>query len=36
VVATHKHFMHAPPLPVHGPLGGGLMGWHLWVEMVAR
>jgi SAM-dependent methyltransferase len=33
---SHKHYMHAPPLPVHGRPGGSLMGWHLWVEMVAR
>jgi SAM-dependent methyltransferase len=33
VVRTHKHYMHAPPLPVHGLPGGGLMGWHLWVEL---
>lgn len=32
----HKHFMHAPPLPVHGLPGGRLMGWHLWVEMSPR
>jgi SAM-dependent methyltransferase len=32
---SHKHFMHAPPLPVHGVPGGHLMGWHLWVEMTA-
>lgn len=29
----HKEFMHAPPLPVHGLPGAGLMGWHLWVHM---
>jgi SAM-dependent methyltransferase len=29
----HKHFMHAPPLPVHGWPGEGLLGWHLWVHL---
>lgn len=33
---VHKHFMHAPPLPVHSLPGGSLMGWHLWVEMAAH
>jgi len=33
VTATHKEFMHAPPLPVHGLPGGHLMGWHLWAEL---
>ena len=33
IVRSHKHYMHAPPLPVHGLPGGGLMGWHLWVEL---
>ncbi|MFF4208653.1 class I SAM-dependent methyltransferase [Streptomyces sp. NPDC001796] len=33
VVRAHKHFMHAPPLPVHGLPGGGVAGWHLWVHM---
>ncbi|MGH9919840.1 MAG: hypothetical protein ACRD6W_13375, partial [Nitrososphaerales archaeon] len=36
VVRAHKHFMHAPPLPLHGMRGGSLCGWHLWVEMEAR
>lgn len=36
VVRSHKHFMHAPPLPVHGLPGERLMGWHLWVEMLPR
>lgn len=36
VIRVHKHFMHAPPLPVHGLPGGNLMGWHLWVEMAPR
>lgn len=29
----HQHYMHAPPLPVHGWPGGRVMGWHLWVEL---
>jgi SAM-dependent methyltransferase len=36
VVRAHQHYMHAPPLPVHGLPGGGLLGWHLWVELEAR
>jgi SAM-dependent methyltransferase len=36
IVGTHKEFMHAPPLPVHGLPGGRLMGWHLWVELRRR
>jgi SAM-dependent methyltransferase len=36
VLKAHKHFMHAPPLPVHGLPGGKLLGWHLWVEMAPR
>jgi SAM-dependent methyltransferase len=36
VTRAHKHYMHGPPLPVHGWPGGELMGWHLWAEMVAR
>lgn len=34
VARVHKHYMHAPPLPVHGLPGGSLMGWHLWVELL--
>lgn len=30
---SHKHFMYAPPLPVGWMPLGGLLGWHLWVEM---
>ncbi len=30
---AHKEFMHAPPLPVHGLPGAGVMGWHLWVHL---
>jgi len=33
IVRTHKHFMHAPPLPVHGLPGESLLGWHLWVHL---
>jgi SAM-dependent methyltransferase len=36
VQRLHKHFVHAPPLPVHSLPGASVMGWHLWVEMVAR
>jgi SAM-dependent methyltransferase len=36
LVASHKEFMHAPPLPVHGLPGAGLAGWHLWVELEPR
>ena len=30
---SYKRFMHAPPLPVHGLMGGSLLGWHLWVHL---
>jgi SAM-dependent methyltransferase len=33
VTKTYKHFMHAPPLPVHGLPGGSLVGWHLWAHL---
>ncbi|MCX5090339.1 class I SAM-dependent methyltransferase [Streptomyces sp. NBC_00365] len=33
LVRVHKHFMHAPPLPVHALPGGRVAGWHLWVHM---
>lgn len=36
IVATHKEFMHAPPLPVHGLPGARWLGWHLWAHMVPR
>jgi SAM-dependent methyltransferase len=36
IVNSHKHFMHAPPLPVHALPGGSRLGWHLWVEMTPR
>jgi SAM-dependent methyltransferase len=33
---TEKHFLHAPPLPVHGRSSGKVLGWHLWVRMTPR
>ena len=36
LVRTFKRHMHAPPLPVHGLPGGGLLGWHLWAELKPR
>ncbi|WP_181802880.1 class I SAM-dependent methyltransferase [Streptomyces shenzhenensis] len=36
VRGSEKHFMHAPPLPVHGLGGGKALGWHLWVRMAPR
>lgn len=30
---AEKHFLHAPPLPVHGLGSGKALGWHLWVRM---
>ncbi|MDD5542178.1 MAG: class I SAM-dependent methyltransferase [Acidobacteriia bacterium] len=33
IVRCHKHFMHAPPLPVGWLPLEGLLGWHLWVHM---
>jgi SAM-dependent methyltransferase len=33
VTRTYKHFMHAPPLPVHGLPGQSLLGWHLWAHL---
>ena len=36
VTNAHQHYMHAPPPPVHGWPGGGVLGWHLWVEMRPR
>lgn len=35
-VGSHKHFMHAPPLPVHRMPGGNVFGWHLWVHLRPR
>ncbi|HXY43279.1 MAG TPA: class I SAM-dependent methyltransferase [Acidimicrobiales bacterium] len=36
LLRSHQHFMHAPPLPVHGLPGGSRLGWHLWVELTPR
>ncbi len=36
IVRTFKLWMHAPPLPVHGLPGQGLLGWHLWAELKPR
>lgn len=36
LVRLHKEFMHAPPLPVHGLPGAGLLGWHLWAHLEKR
>jgi SAM-dependent methyltransferase len=36
VTRTYKRFMHAPPLPVHRLPGEAIMGWHLWIHLVAR
>jgi SAM-dependent methyltransferase len=36
VMRTHKYFMHAPPLPVHGLPGETIMGWHLWIHLAPR
>jgi ubiquinone/menaquinone biosynthesis C-methylase UbiE len=36
VIRTFKLWMHAPPLPVHGFPGEGLLGWHLWAELKPR
>lgn len=33
---AEKRFMHAPPLRVHGLIGEGALGWHLWVRMTPR
>lgn len=37
LVRATKHYMHAPPLPVHGlDFLQGRLGWHLWVWLRAR
>lgn len=36
VAEKWRTFMHAPPLPVHGLLGGSVVGWHLWVRLRPR
>ncbi|MER5469972.1 class I SAM-dependent methyltransferase [Streptomyces sp. NPDC002685] len=33
VTRAEKHFMHAPPIPVHGFPGARAMGWHLWARL---
>lgn len=35
ITATHRHFMHAPPLPRGLPFESRL-GWHLWVHLKPR
>lgn len=35
VMRTYKRFMHAPPFPVHRLPGETMMGWHLWIHLVA-
>lgn len=36
VTSHSQHFMHAPPLPVHGWPGESVLGWHLWVRLRPR
>ncbi|MEQ1549764.1 class I SAM-dependent methyltransferase [Sphingorhabdus sp.] len=36
ITRTYKRFMHAPPLPVRWMPFEDQLGWHLWVEMVAK
>lgn len=36
IVRAHKHFMHAPPLPVRWLPLAGVLGWHLWVHLTPR
>ena len=36
ILASHKEFMHAPPLPVSFLPLSGVLGWHLWVEMAPK
>ena len=36
LVEHFTRYMHAPPLPVHGLPGGDRLGWHLWVQLLAR
>jgi ubiquinone/menaquinone biosynthesis C-methylase UbiE len=33
LIRTHKHHLHAPPLPVQHLPGGSALGWHLWVHL---
>ncbi|HZE66550.1 MAG TPA: class I SAM-dependent methyltransferase [Sporichthyaceae bacterium] len=32
-VRSSQHYMHAPPLPVHGLPGASRLGWHLWLVL---
>lgn len=37
IVRHAQRYLHAPPLPVHGPaVVGHVLGWHLWVRLRAR
>jgi hypothetical protein len=36
LVDAHQHFMHAPPLPVHGLPGEASLGWNLWVRLRSK
>lgn len=36
IVRSFKMWMNAPPLPTRTWPGGGLLGWHLWVELEPR
>lgn len=36
LVKTHKHYMHAPPLPVSWLPLGKIMGWHLWCHFAPK
>ena len=36
VLAAHKEFMHAPPLPVAWMPLKRVLGWHLWIELGAN
>jgi hypothetical protein len=33
IVRAHKHWMHAPPLPVGWLPLSRWLGWHLWVHL---
>lgn len=36
LVESFQHYLHAPPLPVHGLPLANRLGWHLWVQLRAR
>lgn len=36
VLGASRHYLHAPPIPVHGLPGSSRLGWHLWVRLRAR